>query len=73
MSVAVKTLNLPDELWEALDSRAAFEGRSRSNMAARLLSEPLRVDVFAEGVRLGKPRALRAAGVTPDWRGGKKP
>lgn len=41
LSVAVKTLNLPDELWELLDTEAAREERSRSKMAARLLVEAL--------------------------------
>ena len=41
VSVSVKTLNLPDELWELLDLEAAREDRSRSKMAARLLGDAL--------------------------------
>jgi hypothetical protein len=37
----VKGLNLSEELWESLDTAALSEGRSRSNMAARLLADGL--------------------------------
>ena len=39
--MAIKSLNLADELWERLDTAALGEGRSRSNMAARLLEDAL--------------------------------
>src|SRR6185312_11344176 len=54
MSVAVKTLNMPDAVWELLDTAALTETRSRSNMAAVLIQEALwaRQNRSFDGTRL---------------------
>ncbi len=61
--MAVKTVNLPDELWERLDSQASLEGRSRSNVMVVLLEDGLLVRREVER------RALDGAGPKADREG----